>query len=339
MGMRIAVAGLGVMGRHHARVLGELDEVTLVGVADPSATAEAFAARRIKAQFFRDVAEMLDRTKPDALVVAVPTQIHHSVASFAIESGIHVLVEKPIAYTSQEGADLVAHARKAGTVLAVGHIERFNPAVTALAERLARGDLGRVYQVTTRRHTPFPSRIMDCGVTVDLATHDIDLMRFLLGTEPEAIYARTTRRIHSTHEDFLVSLLTFPDNVVGLLEADWLTPQKIRSLTVTGERGMFVVEHLSQELSFYQNNARAEGWKDLDTLVGVVEGNMTRFAIPRQEPLLLEMKAFISAVAGGSSALASAEDGLAALRIAESMLRSADMGVPQSRDTMPSGAG
>ncbi|MBI4349032.1 MAG: Gfo/Idh/MocA family oxidoreductase [Elusimicrobia bacterium] len=323
MAWRIAVVGLGNMGRNHARVLADLEGADLVAVCDPASSAERFARRRLRAPYYENLGQMLLQQSPDAAIVAVPTSEHHSVARTLLEGGVHLLVEKPLAAKSGQAADLLAMAEQRGLHLAVGHVERCNPAVVELRRRLVAGELGRVFQIASRRRTPFPARVMDCGVAIDLATHDIDLMRHLLGDEPVQVSARTVRRFHPTHEDSLIALLTFRGGTVGVLEADWVTPRKIRMLEVTGDRGMFVVEHLSQELSFYQNGARAQGWTSLDNLVGVVEGDMTRFAVGRTEPLAVELASFLDLLAGRTTVLASGSDGLAAVRIAEEMLRAA----------------
>ena len=137
--------------------------------------------------------------------------------------------------------------------LTVGHIERFNPAVVELQARLRAGELGRVFQVHARRVGPFPERVRDVGVVLDLAPHDIDVMRFLLDSEVARVQAETEQRINTEHEDMLAGVLRFANGVVGVLDINWLTPTKIRELSVLGERGMFVVDYLARELTFYEN--------------------------------------------------------------------------------------
>ncbi len=205
----------------------------------------------------------------------------------------------------------------------IGHIVRFSPAVQALKAKLTAGDLGRVFKVICRRVGPFPARVRDVGVVVDLAPHDLDLMRYLTGLDPLRVYAETERRIHTDHEDLLVGTLRFPDGVIGTLEIDWLTPTKVREVLVLGERGMYRVDDLTQDLYFFEN-AQAEGelWAALRQLKGVSEGQMVRYAIRRYEPLKAELQAFVAAIQAGQPVPVTGEDGLAALRLALALVES-----------------
>jgi UDP-N-acetylglucosamine 3-dehydrogenase len=231
---RVALVGLGAMGRNHLRLLSELDEAVLVAVCDQDADAVAAAKRTHGVAGYRSYVEMMDREQLDAVVVAVPTRFHLEVGLAALERGLHILVEKPIAATLGDGQALVDAAARAGRLLAVGHVERFNPAVRELQRRIAAGELGRVFQVHARRQGPFPARIRDVGVVIDLATHDLDVMCHLVGSDISRVYAETEQRIHTEHEDMLNALLKFESGAVGVLQVNWLTPAKIRELSVLG---------------------------------------------------------------------------------------------------------
>jgi len=232
-------------------------------------------------------------------------------------------MEKPIAATLEEGRRLIELSGRCGRQLMVGHIVRFNPAIRALRQKLVDGELGRIFQVFCRRAGPFPARIRDVGVVVDLAPHDVDLMRFIIGAEPVRLYAETEQRIHTDHEDLLWGVLRFADGVTGSLEINWLTPTKVRETLVLGERGMFRVDDLTQDLYFYENaHAKDVQWATLQALKGVSEGSMTRYAIPRFEPLRAELQAFLQAVEDGEPMPVSGEDGLAALKISLALVES-----------------
>ncbi len=249
--MKVAVIGVGSMGRNHARVYSELPEAELVAIVDADLeTAETIAAKH-GARAYVNPEEMLAKEKPEAVSIAVPTALHAQVGVAALASGAHVLMEKPIAATVDEGRLLIEKARAAKRQLMVGHIVRFNPAMQALKKKLQEGALGRIFQVFCRRAGPFPARIRDVGVVIDLAPHDVDVMRFLTGATPNRVYAETERRINTDHEDLLWGLLRFPDGVVGSLEINWLTPTKIREVLVLGEQGLFRVDDLTQDLYFY----------------------------------------------------------------------------------------
>jgi UDP-N-acetylglucosamine 3-dehydrogenase len=318
-----AVVGVGAMGRHHARVYRELEATVLCGVADPDVANARFVAQRHGVPAYADHRELLAAQHPDIVSVAVPTAAHLEVVRDCLAAGAHVLVEKPIAASMDEGRDMLALSRSAGRTLTVGHVERFNPAVIELRRRLQEGALGRVFEIRSRRMGPFPARVRDVGVVVDLAAHDLDIMRWLVG-EVARVYAETARRIHTEHEDLFSGVLRFVGGEIGALSINWLTPTKVRELSVTGERGLFVVNYLTQELDFYENRAADSHWESFGVLQSVGEGNMTRLHIDRREPLLAELASFANAVATGSAPEVTGEDGLAALALAQAMVRSGE---------------
>ena len=327
-GIGIAVIGAGSMGRNHARVLQAMSGVRLSAVVDPSDAIAQEVTRLHGGTRHATLASLLAAEVPTAAIVAVPTQEHFDVARALMERGVHVLVEKPIAATEAEGVALTKLAAARGVVLAIGHVERFNPAVIALKAHLAKGALGRVFQIRAQRIGPFPARIRDVGVALDLATHDIDVMRWLLGAEVVRVYAESKREVHTSNDDLVSALLRFADTsgsdgVVGTLEVNWLTPTKVRDLTVTGERGMFRVDYLTQDLYFYENAAAAiSGWPAMSVLRGVSEGTMTRYPVPKKEPLRAELEAFVAAIGGDRSAIVPGEDGVVALRVARALTES-----------------
>lgn len=323
--VRVAVIGVGAMGRNHARVYSEMPGVRLVGVADADPdTAEAVAAR-FGGKAYAHYAPLLDELKPEAVTVAVPTVDHLPVALAVIQRGIHLLMEKPIAVTVAEGQQIIEAARLAGVKLMIGHVERFNPAVIALKAHLAQGELGRVFQIDARRQGPFPAHVRDVGVVIDLAVHDLDVMRYMTGAEVVRVYAETERRIHSTHEDLLTGLVRLNDGTVGTLTINWLTPTKIRELYVTGELGMFRVDYLTQDLYFFENARAQDGeWETLRVLRGVSEGRMIRHVVTKKEPLRAEQEAFLAAVAGEAPEAVTGMDGLHALELAQAVVKSGE---------------
>ncbi|HEY2599250.1 MAG TPA: Gfo/Idh/MocA family oxidoreductase [Candidatus Dormibacteraeota bacterium] len=324
---RVGVVGTGVMGRNHARVLHELPDVELVGVADSNLDAACQVADFHAIRGYGSLEELLQKEKPDAVTIAVPTENHHRAVMEALAAGCHVMVEKPIAASLAEADELIAAAKSANRVLAVGHIERYNPAVLELKRRLDDGQLGKAYEFDAQRLGPFPQRIRDVGVVIDLATHDLDLMRFLTGSEIVRVYAETRRKVHTTREDMVSGLLRLADGSVGLLQINWLTPTKIRQMTVTGERGMFRADYLTQDLYFHENaEATAHSWEQITMLRGVSEGSMVKYVIHKREPLQSELEAFMKAVAGEPASVVSGEDGTEALRLALAMVESGDDG-------------
>jgi UDP-N-acetylglucosamine 3-dehydrogenase len=321
--IRTAVIGVGSMGKNHARVYTELPDVQLVGVADADGELAGAVGKRLGVKAYQDYQEMLAAEHPEAVSIAVPTALHMEVAMAAMQAGADILIEKPIAATVDEAKFLIEQASVSGRKLMVGHIARFNPAIQVLKQKLEAGALGRIFQIICRRVGPFPARIRDVGVVVDLAPHDLDIMRYLTGLEPLRVYAETEQRIHTQHEDLMSGLLRFPDGVTGTLEINWLTPTKVREVLVLGERGLFRVDDLTQDLYFYENEqANGTLWPALQNLKGVSEGSMIRFALQRYEPLKAELQGFLKAVQQDSPVPVSGADGLAALRLALALVES-----------------
>jgi UDP-N-acetylglucosamine 3-dehydrogenase len=316
--LRAAVIGLGSMGRNHARVWDDsVDGVELVAVADPDAEAlrRAMEGRRVRG--YADARAMLAEESLDLVSVAVPTSLHLPATLAALANGAHVLVEKPIAASREEAETMIAAARDANRILTVGHIERFNPAIRELRRRLAAGELGRVFEIRATRLGPFPARIRDVGVVVDLAPHDLDVMRYLIDSDPVRVYAETERRIHTEHEDLFVGLLKFANGAVGVLDINWLTPTKQRTLTVTGERGMFTADYLAQELIMWSNPADAV----------VAEGEREPISVEWREPLVVELTEFARAARNGTPAPVDPHEAMVALLLARALVESANSGM------------
>ncbi|MBZ0278163.1 MAG: Gfo/Idh/MocA family oxidoreductase [Anaerolineae bacterium] len=320
--LNAAVIGVGSMGRNHVRVYRELEGVELVGVSDNNKETAAKVGSTFAAPHYTDYLKMVEECKPDLVTLAVPTVLHYQIGAELIERGVHVLVEKPIASTTEEAEKLVNLAREKGVVLAVGHIERFNPAVMELRRRLREGMAGRIYQLHASRLSPYPARIRDAGVVIDLASHDIDLMRYLMDEPVTRVFGETLQSINSDREDMFNGLMRFQSGTVGVLNVNWITPTKIRRLTVTGARGMFTCDLLSQELFFYENDTAPSQWDTLSVLRGVSEGNVLGIRIQRHEPLAAELADFVKAVREGTQPTVTGEDGLATLRIALDFVRS-----------------
>jgi predicted dehydrogenase len=316
---------MGAMGINHARVYADMAGVRLVGTAD------SLSDRSVPGTpHFATMDDLLDAVSPAAVSVCVPTRSHLEVAATCLDRGIAVLVEKPLAATLAEAERLRALALASGAVCAVGHVERFNPAVLELKRRLDAHELGRVYQVRARRVGPFPQRVRDVGVVLDLAPHDIDVMRFLLGSEVVRVQAETERRIATEHEDMLSGLLRFDNGVVGVLDVNWLTPAKIRELSVLGERGMFVVDYLSRQLTFYENASAASddpAWAARHEK-GVTEGPRREIPVQKREPLVTELEAFVAAVRGEAPVAVTTDDGIAALKAAHALIEAGLRGAP-----------
>jgi UDP-N-acetylglucosamine 3-dehydrogenase len=324
--LRVGLAGLGSMGRNHLRHLSTREECTLAAVSDPDAQLVDDATAKTGAAGYADAQAMIDEAALDAVVVAAPTTAHFALVMAALDRGLPVLVEKPLASTVTEGIELVVAARARGVPLQVGHVERYNPAVLELGRRLAKGWLGTLYSITSRRAGPFPARIRDVGVTIDLATHDADILSWVAGERPTRVYAETAQRLHVSNEDLLFGLLHFPSGAVGMLDVNWLTPAKRRQLAVVGELGMFELDYLTQRLTF--TSADISHPTIIDGYATTFEGNVVAVDVTSREPLAAELDAFLAVARSGGRPDVDGEDGLWALVIASRLLEAAATGRP-----------
>jgi len=330
MTTNVAVIGVGMMGKNHARVYREIPDTELVAVVDRDQKTAEQIGRLYRVPFYTDMHEMIDRHHPEAVSVVVPTNVHHPVVLELLKAGCHVLVEKPIASSLAEAEEMVAAAEQYDRILMVGHIERFNPAIIELKNRLLRNELGRVFQIHARRLSPFPVRINDVGIMMDLGIHDLDIMRYLVGKEVLRVYSEAKITLKERCEDLFVSTLRFADNTIGLLEINWLTPAKIRELYVTGERGMFKVNYLTQDLFFFENaDTRETEWSHLSLLRGVSEGSITQYALKRVEPLRAELESYLSKVRKQDGTSTNCRDAIKALELVLALSRSAINGEVQ----------
>ena len=315
--LRAGLVGIGMMGRHHARVLASLSGVDFVGVSDPSGDINEVAQGR---PVFGSVGELI-ALGIDYAIVAVPTIYHLEVGTELAAAGIHTMVEKPISQDTVTSKALAKAFASAGLVGAVGHIERYNPALQEARRRLEQ--LGSLYQVVTRRQGSFPTRISDVGVILDLATHDIDLTSWLTSQQFTSVSARTAFRTGHKHEDLVAIIGTLKDGTITNHLVNWLSPLKERVTIITGENGAFVADTLTADLTFYANGTVTSEWEGITQFRGVSEGDVIRYAISKHEPLRIEHENFRDAVLGKSADIVTMEQGFATILVAEAVIESA----------------
>lgn len=322
---RAIIAGLGRMGTYHLRVLNLIPDVEVVAIVDPS-DAQLAKALRVYPQIhaFSELTDALEKVDADFVCLATPVEDLPRLGRIVLEAGLAVFVEKPMAPSEEEALELVDFSESRGLLLSVGHVERFNPAVALLKEKLDEGQAGQIFQIHARRLSPFPVRESLLGVALDLATHDLDITRYLTGSEVSRVYAEVAQRAHVRAEDLICASLRMDDDSTALLEVNWMTPAKVRELTVTGERGMFVVNYLTQDLFFYENPRATIQWDALSFMRGTGEGNMVRFALERREPLRVQWEAFVAALEDPADAAVTGFDGVAALSAALAIQESGD---------------
>lgn len=322
MVLRAGLVGLGMMGRNHARLLQSVDGIELVGASDPMGD----PANSIRSAPVVESVEALIALGLDMCVVACPTEDHELVGLALADAGVHALIEKPLAMDLASARRLANRFEQAQLVGAVGHIERSNAAVRSLRSRLLSGEIGDVFQVSTRRVGPFPARIRDVGVVKDLATHDLDLTAWVGGGSYESIAARTVHRAEREHEDLVAATGMLSNGVVTNHLVNWLTPYKERLVVATGDLGCLVADMLLADLTFYENGLVQTQWDGISSFRGVSEGNVTRFAIEKPEPLRVQLEAFRDAVLGKSAEIVTMRDGMAAVAAADAAIESARTG-------------
>ena len=320
--MNVGVVGLGYMGGNHVRVYSEMQEANLVAVADTDPGRLDDMARRYAVQGYDDYRHMLERERLDAVSIVVPTGLHRDVALSAISARTAALIEKPIGSSVPEGLEIHEAAERADVIVAVGHIELFNPAVRTLKERLKNNEIGPAIQIQARRVGPFQSRFRDVGVVHDLATHDIGVMRFLLETGISRVHAVTRTGIRTPFEDTVFATLLFHNEVTGVLDVNWLSPVKVRELQVIGERGMLRLDYVTQEVRRYRTEI------DSFRSLGAETEHGELLPVQKREPLRVELESFLRSVAAHEQPTADSTDAIATLEVAEKLVQSANSGAP-----------
>jgi len=280
--LKAALIGLGAMGKNHARVLKSLPGVDLVAVFDPATTPGSSELPIVSS-----LQELIE-IKPDYCVIATPTYTHEEIAVQLMEAGINIFIEKPISMSTQSAERIILSSEKNRRVGAVGHIERFNAALVEAKRRINLGQIGDVYQISTRRLGPFPARITDVGVTVDLATHDIDLTKWLAGSDYESIAAQSTIRSGRKNEDLVSVVGKLKNGILVNHNVNWLSPLKERKTIITGEKGTFVADTLRSDLTFYENGSIINTQREIAYFKGVTQGETTIFAFDKPEALYVE---------------------------------------------------
>ena len=314
--LRAGLVGLGTMGRQHARVLGDLPGVELVGAIDPDPRARG-AAHSVSA--VAGLSELV-ALGIDICVVAAPTLMHADIGLELADAGVHTLIEKPLA-PDPASARLLADAFDDRRLVGcVGHIERYSPALRALRARLAQGELGPVFQIATRRQGPFPARIRDVGVVMDLATHDIDVTHWVTGSRYRTVAAFAGRPSGRTHEDLVAVSGLLCDGTVTSHLVNWLSPIKERVFAVTGQRGCLVADTLATELWYHRNGSVTMADPHDPPFHGASEGDLIRYAVGKREALVTELENFRDAVLGKPADIVTMRQGVETVEVATAVL-------------------
>jgi UDP-N-acetylglucosamine 3-dehydrogenase len=297
--LRLGVIGVGVMGCNHARVLAELPNIKLAGVVDPDAKQADFVGRTLGCPTYAELAPLFD-AGVDAVTIAAPTHLHREIALACIARGVHVMVEKPIAHSVEEGRDIIAAARQAGVALMIGYVERFNPAVQAIKDALRDED---ILSIGITRVGPFPPRMSNVGVVIDLAVHDIDLISWFTGSEIVDVQPQMSS-VKAEREDIALLQFRTASGVLAHINTNWLTPFKARTVHVATRRkyisGDLLTRQVTECFGFQPDGSYS----------------MRHLSVGHSEPLRSELTAFVNAVRTGSRPAVTGEEGIASLEIA-----------------------
>lgn len=316
--LRAGLVGLGIMGQNHARVLSSLSGVDLVAVADPQGDTRKVLPEH---QILSSIEEVVSKGV-DYCVIAAPTAFHEEISFKLIDAGIHILIEKPIAHSLESALRIENAAKNKGIVGAVGHIERFNAALQQARTRIQAGELGEIFQISTRRLGPFPSRIADVGVIMDLATHDIDLTAWISNSSYKSVSAQSAIRSGREHEDLVAIVAQLDNGIVANHLVNWLSPLKERKTIITGEKGTYVVDTLTSDLTFYANGTVSVSQDHIAHFKGVSQGDIHIFAFDKPEPLRLEHENFRDAVLGKNASIVTLTEGAKTVSVAAGALES-----------------
>ncbi|MBN2421480.1 Gfo/Idh/MocA family oxidoreductase [Candidatus Woesearchaeota archaeon] len=318
--VNLAVIGVGVMGTHHARVLSNMENVSLVAISDVDETKlDAVGNQFNIAKRYKDHGEMLKNEKLDGVVVAVQPLHHKKIVFDCIDAGVNVLLEKPISHDLEEAQEIIEKAKEKNVVLLVGHIERFNPVVTKMKEFIDAGNLGDIYLVNSVRIGPFPKRLygLQEGVLIDISVHDIDIIRYLAG-EITQVYSQLL--FSGNQEIYAKSVFKIGENARGSSEFSWISPKRLREIEIYGLKGMLKADYFAQELTFHENNdAEVERSLEKGTISA---GKIVQIPIVKQEPLRVELSHFIDCIKNNKKPLISPEDAKRAVEISLAIMKS-----------------
>ena len=316
--MRVGLLGLGNMGRSHLRVLQDKNDISEVFVYDENPSISLTASKARQLESFDSLLEQ----NLDYCVVALPTKVHAEAALKLAASNVPTLLEKPVALSLDEAIKIESAYSRQNVFCAIGHVERFNPALTSLKSKIAEGMIGRPIQIKTQRVGPFPRRILDVGVALDLASHDIDIVHWITGSDYAEMSWNTSRPLGGEHEDVLLGSGRLSSGLLVNHEVNWITPTKSRFSTVLGEEGMLVADSLRAELRLFRNGLVGSEWGAFSNFRGVTEGEEIKFVVPVREPLLAEHEAMAAELLSpGSTNLASIEDGLKVMRVLDGIMK------------------
>tara|TARA_B100001250_G_scaffold213427_1_gene183081 strand:- start:35692 stop:36657 length:966 start_codon:yes stop_codon:yes gene_type:complete len=309
--IRTGVIGVGSMGQNHARVYSEISN--LVGISDPDENQGKMIADRFGIKYFKNIEDLLKEV--DAVSIAAPTIYHEQISKSCCDAGVHILVEKPLSNNFPDAKKIKDYVENAGLILAVGHIERFNPVISYAKREIESGNWGRIITMSSKRVSKFPGRIRDVGVVFDLAIHDLDILSYLASSSFESIYSVGGKIEYPDKEDHVSVIINYKNGINAICEVNWLTPMKIRQLTLTCTKAYVVLDYTEQKIKIFKSKI---GTPDLGNLWDLTsEISEDTITLEKREPLKLELEDFLNAIVTKSNPLVGADSGIRAVEMAE----------------------
>ena len=314
--IKAVIIGVGNMGKNHLRTYLGIDSVSLLAIADLNKEEGQKLASNSSVKYYEDYKKMVLDEKPQLVSICVPTSFHYEVAKFCMENGCHVLLEKPISMNYQHGVDLIGLAKERNIKFLVGHIERFNPAVKKVKEIIEKREIGEITSIVCRRVGGFPPQIKDADIAIDLAIHDIDIVNYMIEDIPEKVFVNKKSNHIEKRADSVEFFLLYK-KASAYIQANWITPVKIRSLSITGTEGYLEMDYITQKIQFYKSNYekfRQEFADFSDYVMRFSEPDVITISVAKKEPLKEEMLYFIDCILNNTDV--NADFALKALKIA-----------------------
>jgi len=309
--IRTGVIGVGSMGQNHARVYDEISN--LIAIADPDEEQARKVAERFDIDWYSNYRDMLEHV--DAVTISVPTFLHLDIAKVVAGAGVHMLVEKPLANNAHDAQEIVDLSKKYGVTLAVGHIERHNPVINFAKKGLENGEWGNLITLSSKRVSNYPHRIKDVGVVFDLAIHDLDIINYMTDSKVISLQAHGGSITNEGSIDHVSIILNFDNGSNGIIEANWLTPMKVRELTLTCSKAYVKLDYMNQSVSIKRLDSLELKEQNLwDAKYDIVE---EKPKINRYEPLKNELKDFLSSIKSSSEPIVTGAEGVQSVKLAE----------------------
>ena len=302
---RVGVIGVGHLGQHHARVYTQLLDARLVGVADIDENRAHSISENLGVPYYTSMEELVERQRPEALSIVVPTSQHFPIAKWALSRGIHVLIEKPVTTRPSEAEELLNIADRKNLVLQVGHVERFNSAIRHISQAIH-----DPLFLESKRVGPFSPRINDVGVVLDLMIHDIDIVLSLVPS-PISRIAAMGRRVLTEHEDIASAQIAFENGAMAHILVSRVAEKRMRQLDIMERERHITVNYETQDVLIHRCIQDGKGNTEI----------LERPVFPKSEPLKLELAHFIGCVREKRQPLVGIRDGKRALEVAIEVLR------------------